>query len=329
MASLRRCFGVLWVLALLFDAPRLRAEETPPAADSTGAVLDSAAGEEVLLPPSADLAYQELNRHGEIIEQLQNKIKDQKAALQNEARRYEAQKKALDEALRWLMGTADRCREGKPSEAARRKMDEVRQTLFALNRIVKGDAKAFLKRIEDDFDVLCGKQPELKMLRDETLREMFDQLDGFRRAWEEQAQQEIDRLEASRKAHERSRARLKDMVQKAQVLREKAVTFATDIKWLILIIALMSVSVMMIIARFYPEPLQMEWVASGQVIQFMTVLVILIAILALGITGSLKENTLGTLLGGIGGYVLAQGVGRAAARSVERKERGAEPGAEG
>jgi hypothetical protein len=72
----------------------------------------------------------------------------------------------------------------------------------------------------------------------------------------------------------------------------------------------------MLIVRTFPVELQTEWVASGQVIQFMTVLIILIAILSLGINGILKEETLGTLLGGIGGYVLAQGVGRAALRNA-------------
>jgi membrane protein YqaA with SNARE-associated domain len=45
---------------------------------------------------------------------------------------------------------------------------------------------------------------------------------------------------------------------------------------------------------------------------------LLSVVLALGLAEILKENTLGTLLGGIGGYVLAQGVGRAAAREVSR-----------
>ncbi len=39
--------------------------------------------------------------------------------------------------------------------------------------------------------------------------------------------------------------------------------------------------------------------------------------MALGLASILKENTLGTLLGGIAGYVLSQGVGRAAAQAVK------------
>lgn len=38
----------------------------------------------------------------------------------------------------------------------------------------------------------------------------------------------------------------------------------------------------------------------------------------LGLSGVLNEDTLGTLLGGIGGYVLSQGVGRAAAHRAQQ-----------
>lgn len=41
--------------------------------------------------------------------------------------------------------------------------------------------------------------------------------------------------------------------------------------------------------------------------------------MALGLAGLLTENTLGTLLGGIGGYVLSQGIGRSAARAAMKQ----------
>jgi hypothetical protein len=71
--------------------------------------------------------------------------------------------------------------------------------------------------------------------------------------------------------------------------------------------------------KLFDADLQMEWIASGQVTQFVTVLVLLSVITALGLSNILKENTLGTLLGGIAGYVLAQGVGRAAAHSASNE----------
>ncbi len=86
------------------------------------------------------------------------------------------------------------------------------------------------------------------------------------------------------------------------------------------ILAVLGVSCIVAIGaiRLFDENIQMEWVVSGQVIQFVTVMVLLSVITALGLSGILQENTLGTLLGGIAGYVLAQGVGRATARDVSR-----------
>jgi len=85
----------------------------------------------------------------------------------------------------------------------------------------------------------------------------------------------------------------------------------------IAVIGTFSLGAIFIVKLFSPE-IQVEWVASGQVIQFVTVMILLSVIMALGLAGILKENTLGTLLGGIAGYVLAQGVGRAAAREASR-----------
>lgn len=89
----------------------------------------------------------------------------------------------------------------------------------------------------------------------------------------------------------------------------------TNLYLMILIIGLLSIATIGII-RLFPEKVMREWVESGQVIQFVTVMILLSVIMALGLAGLLSENTLGTLLGGIGGYVLSQGVGRAAARAA-------------
>ena len=94
-----------------------------------------------------------------------------------------------------------------------------------------------------------------------------------------------------------------------------AIRVAESLPWLILIIAGASIAIILVVRLFAPE-LQMEWIASGQVIQFTTVMILLSALMALGLTGILKEQVLGTLLGGIAGYVLAQGVGRATARAT-------------
>jgi hypothetical protein len=59
------------------------------------------------------------------------------------------------------------------------------------------------------------------------------------------------------------------------------------------------------------------------------VMILLSVVMALGLAGILKENTLGTLLGGIAGYVLSQGVGKAAAAAVTQGLAAAGGGAAG
>jgi hypothetical protein len=72
------------------------------------------------------------------------------------------------------------------------------------------------------------------------------------------------------------------------------------------------------VIKLYTDEQAMEVIKSGQLIQFPTVMILLVVIVVLGLTSILQENTLGTLLGGVAGYVLSQGVGRAATRDAER-----------
>jgi hypothetical protein len=46
----------------------------------------------------------------------------------------------------------------------------------------------------------------------------------------------------------------------------------------------------------FPDNVVMEWVSSGQVIQFVTVTILLSVVLSLGLSGILEQDTLGTLL---------------------------------
>jgi hypothetical protein len=86
-------------------------------------------------------------------------------------------------------------------------------------------------------------------------------------------------------------------------------------------------AVIILLVRFFPDATQIEWVGSGQVIQLLTVVTLLLIILCLAVTDILKENIIGTLLGGIGGYVLSQGIGRAAARAATRNQQAHEASA--
>jgi|GEM_PF-1243092 len=120
-----------------------------------------------------------------------------------------------------------------------------------------------------------------------------------------QTDQLIDALQKRRAA----------LVQHNQVAETKQDIF--QYLWVIIgVIGLLSIGTIFVIKLFDPH-LQEQWVASGQVIQFVTVMILLSVIMALGLASILKENTLGTLLGGIAGYVLSQGVGRAAAQAVK------------
>jgi hypothetical protein len=117
------------------------------------------------------------------------------------------------------------------------------------------------------------------------------------------------------------RAALQDKLNASQ----SAISIGSSLWLLLLILAIASLLTILGIGLFSIE-IQMEWVASGQVIQFVTVMILLSVILALGLSNILKENVLGTLLGGVGGYVLAQGVGRSAARDVARYQEGSARG---
>ena len=92
-----------------------------------------------------------------------------------------------------------------------------------------------------------------------------------------------------------------------------------NLPWIVAILCALFVGLIFII-RTFPPDIQIEWVASGQVIQLLTVVTLLLIILCLAVTHVILENTVGTLLGGIGGYVLSQGVGRAAAREASRNK---------
>jgi hypothetical protein len=123
---------------------------------------------------------------------------------------------------------------------------------------------------------------------------------------------------------------LETLIKRKSSIQEKlnssqtAFQIGSNLSLLLAVLATACVCTILGIKLFDPE-LQMEWVASGQVIQFVTVMILLSVIFALGLSNILKENTLGTLLGGIAGYVLAQGVGRAAARNVERSRSSLNP----
>jgi hypothetical protein len=90
------------------------------------------------------------------------------------------------------------------------------------------------------------------------------------------------------------------------------------VPYLVGIVCLFAV-VMFLGVRIYDTNLQLELISSGQIIQFPTVMILLVIITALAISKTISENTVSALLGGIAGYVLSQGIGRAAAVAAQKQ----------
>ncbi|TAX22765.1 hypothetical protein ELI02_34015 [Rhizobium leguminosarum] len=143
----------------------------------------------------------------------------------------------------------------------------------------------------------------------ENAAKVINSLEGLRKEWQPVTAAYLRLLDSLQKRKNTLTGSLNDTSAQQQI----SVTLPY-------ILAILAASCIIVIAliKFFSDEIQMEWVASGQVIQFITVMILLSVITALGISNILHENTLGTLLGGIAGYVLAQGVGRAAARDISR-----------
>jgi hypothetical protein len=143
-------------------------------------------------------------------------------------------------------------------------------------------------------------------------------------------QQLLDKLNADGDAYKKQLAqdavlqpKIKDVISAVQSRIDKMDTRSTKksltgyLFYLVGTIGGLSILTLLAVKTF-PDAQQLEWITSGQVIQFVTVMNLLAVVMALGLVDILHENTIGTILGGVGGYVLSQGVGRAAAREVSR-----------
>ena len=114
------------------------------------------------------------------------------------------------------------------------------------------------------------------------------------------------------------RAALLAEEQKKASAQESTTQNLVSYLWVIVLVLGIFGGGILALVRIFDKDVQLELVASGQVIQFPTVLALLVVIISLGLTGILKDNTLAALLGGLAGYVLSQGVGRAAAAAVSK-----------
>jgi hypothetical protein len=91
-----------------------------------------------------------------------------------------------------------------------------------------------------------------------------------------------------------------------------------QLPWIVAILGLFGIAMLLVIWVFSPE-IQLELVTSGQIVQFPTVVILLVVLVILGLSDKIADNTLSALLGGLAGYVLSQGVGRASERAAERR----------
>jgi len=173
------------------------------------------------------------------------------------------------------------------------------------------------KRIEDiNTDLARACQSTQSLLDESTVTEIGKLIDSTAAELKEQADKITEYKSTASKLLPILKQRQSALVEKLNASSPSA-QVGTYL-WLIVLVLGLSGILTMLVVWLFDTSIQMEWVSSGQVIQFVTVMILLSVIMVLGLSNILKEETLGTLLGGIAGYVLAQGVGRAAAQAVAK-----------
>ncbi|HEY5721480.1 MAG TPA: hypothetical protein VIT45_04075 [Allosphingosinicella sp.] len=132
---------------------------------------------------------------------------------------------------------------------------------------------------------------------------------------------QLSAMSGAEAEHKTLEGQLKELNERREeVLREMSedlagTSVADNIPWLMLIIFGVGAATLAGV-KLFDADIQKELVTSGQIVQFVTILILLGVILALGLAQRLQAETLGTLLGGLAGYVLSQGVGRQAQQQV-------------
>lgn len=97
-------------------------------------------------------------------------------------------------------------------------------------------------------------------------------------------------------------------------LRRSVDISSSLIDWTIPLLAI-SVVVLLLVPVLYKGDVQQSVISSGLILEVFTVFLLITTVLLLGIAEKIQSEALGTLLGGISGYVL----GRAAQRATEQK----------
>jgi hypothetical protein len=192
-------------------------------------------------------------------------------------------------------------------------------------KMLSDELRAELRALKKEVYLLY---PQRYMAKDPWTRIPFED-DGFAKFVQQKDQRDnlltfVEYLKTTEQDKLNDLADLRDELPKAiEALEKRNVAIVEKLsndasqawvtKFLPLYIGLVGILSLLILwmVRYFTPELQMELVATGQVVQFLTVTVLLISIMALGLGGILKEQIIGTLLGGVGGYILSQGVGLA------------------
>lgn len=177
--------------------------------------------------------------------------------------------------------------------------------------IVRSAENSYTKKDCNDLKSKLTSNSEIKELIDKSISAVITK--------HEEKLAEHDEKQAQYDIIEKDLISYRDeLIERQKKIRTKE-NLGSNLYLMILIIGGLSVLAIGLV-RLFPERVMLEWVVSGQVIQFVTIMILLSAIMALGLSGLVKENTLGTLLGGIAGYVLSQGVGLSRNRNNDRTD---------
>lgn len=161
----------------------------------------------------------------------------------------------------------------------------------------------------------------------ESLKKGVDQpgsLESIRRVVEAEAKENETNLQQFQDTRVKAEKVASDLRTSVSYLEGKIddgirnINSVSSLPWIVGSICVFCLAILFFVKQF-DGPVQIEWVSTGQATQFVTIILLLSLIAMLAINGRIGENTLGTLLGGVAGYVLAQGVGRSTARQAERQ----------
>lgn len=123
-------------------------------------------------------------------------------------------------------------------------------------------------------------------------------------------------LQSKLKAMQQRQSQLQDSIEEGQSQIDKKI-----IQWGLPAFGLVLLAIFAIPKLYRDKELQAEIFSSGIVLDMFTVFLLTITILLLGLGRKLTENVLGTLLGGIAGYVLGRSTAGRATRVNSRTDK--------